>query len=142
MAKGPTTRDFTEQNTARAMQMGNFGMDWMRGVAEQSLNLGKAAFEGYLSSAHKTADSFNHRAAEIRERSVSLANETLSNTFDFASRIVHVKEPQEVFQLQREFLSRQVQTMADQTKEMGQIMAQGMNAASRTTVEQMRGAAE
>jgi len=142
MAKGPTTRDFAERNTDRAMQIGTDGMDWMRAVAEQSLNLSKAAFEGYLTTARKTADSINHQASEIRERSMSLATEALSNTFDFANRVVRVKEPKEVLQIQSEFLNRQVQTLAEQGKELGQIMVQGANAASRTAVEQMRGAAE
>jgi hypothetical protein len=55
---------------------------------------------------------------------------------------VRVQKPQEVLELQSEFLSRQAQALADQAKELGQIMVQGVNAASRTTVEQMRSAAE
>jgi hypothetical protein len=142
MAKAPTTRNFADQSTERAVQTGTDGMDWMRMVAEQSLNLSKAAFEGYFTTARKTAESINHQASEIRERSISLATEALSNTFDFANRVVRVKEPQDVLQIQSEFLSRQVQTLAEQGKELGQIMMQNVNAASRTAVEQMRGAAE
>jgi hypothetical protein len=78
----------------------------------------------------------------MRERSISLATEALSSTFDFANRVVRVQKPQEVLELQSEFLSRQAQALADQAKELGQIMVQGVNAASRTTVEQMRSAAE
>jgi hypothetical protein len=73
---------------------------------------------------------------------MSLANETLANTFDFANKAVRVKEPREAFRLQSEFLGRQVQTLADKTNELGQIIAQGANAASRTAAEQMRRAAE
>lgn len=114
----------------------------MGAIAEQSLNLSKAAFEGYLTTARKTADTIHHQVSEIREQSISLATEALSNTFDFADRVVRVKEPQEVLQLQSEFLSRQVQTLADKTNDLGQIIAQGTNAASRTAVEQMRKAAQ
>jgi len=141
MAKGQTTRDF-EQSTESAMQVQIHGMDWMRGLAEQSLKLSKAACDGYLTTARKTAESINHQASEIRERSISLASEALANTFDFANRVVRVKEPQEVLQLQSEFLSRQAQALADQTKELGQMLVQGANAATGTAVEQMRRAAE
>jgi hypothetical protein len=55
MAKSPTTRDFAEQTTESAMQAGTNGMDLMRMVAEQSLNLSKAAFEGYLTAARQCA---------------------------------------------------------------------------------------
>ncbi|HEY6258081.1 MAG TPA: phasin family protein [Xanthobacteraceae bacterium] len=142
MAKGPTARDFAEHTTERAMQMGNEGMDWMRVIAEQSLNLSKAALEGYLATARKTADTMNIQASEFRERSLSLANEALSHTFEFANQVMHVKDPQEVLRLQSEFLSRQVHTLAERTNELGQLVAQGVNAASRTAAEQIRSAAE
>jgi hypothetical protein len=141
MAKNSTTRDFAE-NAENVMQAGIQGTDWMRGIAEQSLHLSKAALEGYLTTAHKTAEGINQQAAELRERSVSLATEVLTNTFDFVHRAVRVKKPQEVFELQSEFLSRQAQALADQAKELSQIMLQNANAASRTSAEQMRSAAE
>jgi hypothetical protein len=140
MAKN-STRDFAE-NAENVMQAGIHGTDWMRGIAEQSLHLSKAALEGYLTTAHKTAEDINQQAAELRERSVSLATEVLTNTFDFVHKAVRVKKPQEVFELQSEFLSRQAQALADQAKELGQIMMQNANAASRTSAEQMRSAAE
>jgi hypothetical protein len=142
MAKGPTTRDFADQSTDRAMQVGTYGMDWMRGAAEQSLKLSKTVLESYLTTVRTTSDNIHHRASEMRERSISLATDTLTNTFDFADRVVSVKEPQEVLQLQSEFVARQVQTLAEQTKELGQIMLQGAKLASKSAVEQMRGAAE
>jgi hypothetical protein len=36
MAKNPT--DFAQQNTERAAQATNYGMNWMREIAEQNLN--------------------------------------------------------------------------------------------------------
>ena len=136
MAKSPTSSDSADQSA------GIGGMNWMRTMAEQSLSLSKAAFEGYLTTARKTADSMHQQASEIREQSISLASEALSNTFDFADRVVRVKEPQEILRLQSEFLSRQVQTLTDRTNELRQIIAQGANAASRTAAEQARPAAE
>jgi hypothetical protein len=141
MAKNPA-RHFAEQSTETARQAGTYGMDWMRGMAEQSLHLSKAAFEGYLTTAHKTAESIDRQTSELRERSISLAAEALSSTFDFANRMVRVTKPQEVLELQSEFFSRQAQALADQAKELGQIMVQGATAASRTATEDMRTAAE
>ena len=134
---GATTRD-----TQRVTTGTNHGMDWMRVVAEQSLNLSKAAFEGFLTSTRQTSGAIEHQASGIRERSISLAAEALGNTYDFAQRVVHAREPQEFLQLQGEFLSRQTKMLADQTKELGQIMVQGANATQRAATEQMRKAAE
>ena len=41
----------------------------MRQVMEQSLNQSRAMCEGFLTTAHKTADSLDQQASEIRERS-------------------------------------------------------------------------
>ena len=67
---------------------------------------------------------------------MSLAAETLSNTFDFAHNIVHAREPQELLQLQSEFISRQAQAVAEQSKELGhkevgRTTSQGIGDASR-----------
>jgi hypothetical protein len=98
MAKGPTMK-FPEPNAERAMQVANYGMDSMREMTEQSLNQSKTLFEGILTMTRKTVENIDQQACEIRERSMSLAAETLSNTFDFAHNIVHAREPQELLQL-------------------------------------------
>jgi hypothetical protein len=131
MAKGPTMK-FPEPNAERAMQE-NYGMDSMREMTEQSLNQSKALFEGILTTTRKTVENIDQQAREIRERSMSLAAETLSNTFDFAHNIVHAREPQELLQLQSEFISRQAQAVAEQSKELGQSIVQGAKELGRTT---------
>ena len=142
MAKARTTTHDITDAAERAMDMGNEGMEWFRMMAEQSLNLSKAALDGYIATTRRTADTMNNQAAEISERSLSLANEALSNTFEFANRVMHVKDPQEIVRLQSEFLSRQVQTLSEKANELGQLVAQGVNAASRSVAEQMHKAAE
>jgi len=142
MAKARTTTHDITDAAERAMDIGNEGMEWFRMMAEQSLNLSKAALDGYIATTRRTADTVNNQAAEIRERSLSLANEALSNTFEFANRVMHVKDPQEIVRLQSEFLSRQVQTLSEKANELGQLVAQGVNAASRSVAEQMHKAAE
>ena len=94
MAKNPT--DFAQQNTERAVQATNYGMNWMREIAEQNLNQSKAALEGLLMITRKAVDDIDHQASVVRERSLLLAEETLSNTFDFAQKLVRMREPQEL----------------------------------------------
>jgi len=137
MAKGPG--DFAQQNTERAVQATNYGMNWMREIAEQNLNQSKAALEGLLMITRKAVDDIDHQASVVRERSLLLAEETLSNTFDFAQKLVRMREPQELAQLQSEFVSRQAQILGDQTKELGQSIMRGANEMAKTT---LAGAAE
>ena len=143
MAKGPTAtasmanddiRDFAEQNTERAKQAADSGLNWVREVAEHSVRQSRAVFDGVLNTAQATAEILDHQASEARQRSMTLAAETLSNTFDFAQRFVRATNPQEMIQLQSEFITRQVQMFTEQTKELGQNVIQGANEAARTSV--------
>ena len=125
MARNPT--DFAHQNAERAVQATNYGMNWMREIAEQNLNQGKVAVESFLTITRKAIDGLDQQASAIRERSMALADETFQNTFDFAQKLVRLREPQELAQLQSEFVSRQAQVFGDQTRELGQKIMQGAN---------------
>src|SRR5262245_40235289 len=92
--------DFAQQNTERAMQ----ATDWMRAIAEQNVNQSKAALEGPLTIARNAFRGVDQQVSAICEQ-------TLSNAFDFADRLVRMKGPQEFAQIQTEFVSRQAQML-------------------------------
>ena len=116
-----------EQNAERAMQAANFGMDWMRQMTDEFLNQSRVMFEGFFSTVQKTADSFEQQASEVRHRSMTLATEALSNAFDFAHKVSRAKDPQELVQLQSEFVSQQAQAVAEQSKLLGESISRGAN---------------
>ncbi len=101
MVKGTT--NFARQTTEQAVQ----ATDWMRAIAEQNLNQSKAAFERLLTIARSAVSGVDQQAAFMRD-SMLFAEETLENTFDFAQKLVRMKEPQEFPQIQTEFVSRQL----------------------------------
>ena len=107
----------------------------LRAIAEQNLNQSKAAFDGLLTVARKAVRDVDQQTAAICEHSMTFAEETLSNTFDFAHKLMHMKEPQELAQIQSEFVSRQAQLLGDQTKELGQAIMQGAHEAAKTVRE-------
>lgn len=146
MAKGPTVnfsaaenRDFAQQNTEQAMRISNYGMNLMREVAEQNLNQSKVVLESLLMITRKAIDDIDHQSSDFRQRSMLLAEETFSNAFDFAYKLVRATEPKELARVQSEFVSRQAQAFAEQAKELGQSIVQGANEMARATNE---GAAE
>ena len=73
--------------------------------------------------------------AAVREHSMLFAEETLSNTFDSAHKLVRMREHQEFAQIQTEFVSRQAQVLGDQTKELGERIMQGVDDAAKTALE-------
>jgi hypothetical protein len=133
MAKGTT--DFAQQNTERAVQATNYSMNWMREIAEQNLTQSKAASEGFLMITRKAVDGMDHQWSVICKSSMLFAEQTLSNTFDFAYKLARMREPQELAQIQSDFVSRQAQIVGDQTKELGQRVAEGVNDVTKTTLE-------
>jgi hypothetical protein len=113
--------DFAQQNTERAVQASN----WVLAIAEQNLNQSKAALEGLLTIARNAVPSVHRQSSAICEHSIAAAEQSLSNAFDFAHRVIRIKEPQELVQIQSDFVSRQAQVLGEQTKELGQRMMQG-----------------
>jgi hypothetical protein len=123
--------DFAKQNTERAMQ----ATDWMRAIAEQNFNQSKAALEEFLTISRNAVRGVDQQAAAICENSFSVAEETLSNTFDFANKVVRMKGPQEFAHIQSEFISRQARLLGDQTKELGQSIMQGASEVTQSTFD-------
>ena len=75
MAKEPTT-NFPEQSAQSAMQVQN----WLRQMMEQNLNQTRSVLDELLTTASKAVAGIDQQATEIRGRTMSLAQETLSNT--------------------------------------------------------------
>jgi hypothetical protein len=123
-----STMDFAQQNTERAT-------DWMRAIAEQNLNQSRAAFEGLLTVARNAVRDVDQQTVAICEHSMMFAEETLSNSFDFAHKLMRMKEPQELAQIQSEFVSRQAQLLGDQTKELGQRIMHGAHEGAKMARE-------
>jgi hypothetical protein len=132
MARSAT--DFAEHNTQRAVEATNYGLSWLREIAEQNLNQSKAAADSWLTVTRKAVEALDQQASAIREQSVVVADETLSSTFDFLHRLYRMKDPNELAQIQGEFVSRQAQIVGDQTKEFGQAIMKGASEVTGTTL--------
>ena len=127
MAK--STMDFAQQNTERAVQATN----WVLAIAEQNLNQSKATLEGLLTIARNAVPSVHRQSSAICEHSIAAAEQSLSNAFDFAHRVIRIKELQELVQIQSDFVSRQAQMLVEQTKELGQRMMEGAQEIEKAT---------
>ena len=132
------TKDFAQRDAERAVQATNYGLTWMREIAEQNLNQSKTAMESLLEVTKRTGSGIDHQASAIRKSSMHIAQETLSNLFDFAHKLMSAKDMPGVAQIQADFVSRQAQLVGDQTKELGQVITQGMNVATDVAAETAR----
>lgn len=139
------TTEFAQQTNARAMQAATFGVTWAREFTDESFSQGRQALDGFLRIGRKMAEDFETQACALRAHATALTETTLSNTMELGQKLARAKEPQEIAQCQSEFMARQAQALADQTKVFGEKMQQAAEDLARTTsrvVEEARRRAE
>jgi len=129
---------FAQQNAERAMESANFGLMWTREFAEQTLNQGKAALDGFLKASNKIAKTFESQSSAIREQTAVLTEKALSTSVDFGQKVLRAGEPDELVRLQTEFVSQQAQIFAEQTKELGQKIQSATQTAYNTLADAAR----
>jgi hypothetical protein len=120
--------DFAQQSSERATQAANFGIIWSSEFVEGSFNRSRQAIDGFMRISRKMTEEFDSQVGIIREEMISLTQMTLSNTMEFGEKLARAKEPCEFAEVQSEFLARQVQTLADHTKDFGDKMQQATQA--------------
>jgi phasin len=98
----------------------------MRDFAEKSVDQAKKAFDGFMTAAYKAAGTMEGSTAivhtgakDIGRKALTYAEQNVAAALDFAGRLVNAKDPQEVLQLQSEFIRAQLQTFAEQAKDIG-----------------------
>ncbi len=98
----------------------------MREFAERSVAQARQAFEGFMGAVHKTSNMFDSSATptfasakDISTKAVAFAEANVNAAFDFAEKLVHAKDLQDVLKLQSEYLQSQLEAVQQQAREMG-----------------------
>lgn len=102
----------------------------MRAMAEKSVEQARVAFNSFLGAAQQAMTNFEGQtlaaqagAKDIGEKALSYAERNVANTFAFASRVVHAKDPQEFIRLQTEFVQNQIKELSEQAKDLSEAAA-------------------
>jgi phasin family protein len=122
-----------QQNAESAVQV----TEWMRNMTDQLLNQSKMMWEGSLTTARDAFEGVDQQASEIRGRLLSLTEATLANSFDFAHKTIQARGPQDLLQLESEFISKQAQLIAEQSKQLGESAMRGAQEVGRMTSRRM-----
>jgi phasin len=110
-----------------AKQAGGFEVPReMRSLAEQSVQQARQAFDTFISAAQTAASNIEGQAQaaqagakDVRQKAVAFAEQNVATSFDFAEKLVHAKDVEEVTRLQTEFVQRQMSALAEQAQELG-----------------------
>jgi phasin len=105
----------------------------MRDFAEKSVDQAKKAVEGFMGAAAKAVDTVQSQtntsqtgAADFTRKAMAQAETNVNAAFSHAQQLVRAKDPQEVMQLQSEFLKAQLAQVQAQMKDLGAAMQAGM----------------
>lgn len=97
----------------------------MRAFAEQSVAQAKRAFETFITATQKAVSTAEGHAAtaragarDVAELSMRNAEKNIAASFDFAQKLVRATTPQEVMQLQTDYVKAQIQQLTEQAKDM------------------------
>jgi hypothetical protein len=134
--------EFAQQTGERAMEAATFGLTWAREFAEENFSQGKNALDSFMRVSRKMTEDLEDQLCAIRAHNTALAEQMLGNTMEFGQKLARAKEPQEFAQCQSEFMARQAQAIADQTKVLGQKIQQAAQEFAKTTSSAMNEAAK
>ena len=109
----------------------------MRTMAERSLTQTRQALDSFLGAARRTAETMEQTtekvqagAKDMAQRTLSLAEQNIRTSLDYAERLVRAKDLQEAAQIQSEFVRSQVEAMQAQMKEFGSAAQSAMSQAT------------
>ncbi|WP_349359477.1 phasin [Stappia sp.] len=112
--------------------------DQMREMADQSVEQARKAFDEYMATMRKTigsveesaktvkagADDFSRTALEYTEEHVAAA-------FDLAQKMVRAEDPQQMLQLQGEYMRKQMEALGEQVRDLGDKASKTAQQASK-----------
>ena len=89
-------------------------------MIEQSMEQVGTAINGYLQFFQRSVPSNLMGGSELTNKVLIHAEHNVASALAFARRLLQVKDPQDLFMLQMEFIQAQMQAMAEQAKELGE----------------------
>ena len=109
----------------------------VREFAERSVEQARQAFETFLEVTQRAAGIAGGAAKAPQDGAKSVSAHVLACTeqnvnaaFDLAQKLIKVKDPQEAFALQSEYVKAQLETLQTQAKELGVVLQKSLTPGS------------
>ena len=103
----------------------------MRRLAETSVAQAKQAFDGFMSAAQQAVSRMESQtaaaqagASDMSRKAMAFASQNMAASFTFAQKLALARDVEEVMRLQADFLRAQMQTFAEQARELGASFTQ------------------
>jgi len=109
----------------------------MRAMAEKGVEQAKVAFDSFVAAAQQAVSTAENQAVtartgakEMSELAMRYAERNITSSFEFAQKLIHAKDPQDLTALHSEFVKNQIATLTEQAKEFG---SKASNLAKKST---------
>jgi hypothetical protein len=90
----------------------------VRKITEQSVEQVKTAINGYLQFFQRAVPGDVTGGSELSNKILGYAGRNIASAFEFAQRLVQVRDVQELSKLQTDFIQAQMQAMTQQAKDL------------------------
>ena len=97
----------------------------IREMAEQGVDQVRKAMDDFWSQASSAVDDFERRSEALREeggalqrKAVTMAEENIKSSLDFAESLVKAKDPEEIMKLQQSYLDERMKALTNQMQEL------------------------
>jgi hypothetical protein len=117
------TQNFTEI-PQQARDMAKKSIDQQRAAFDQFMAVMAGAMETWSKGSLSNQNTLGFKA--VQDRTMAFAKQNAESTFALASDIANAKDFQEVLSLQSKYAQTQMQSYAQQTKELGLLSAEAM----------------
>lgn len=102
----------------------------MRAFAEKSVEQAKQAFESFIAAAQHAVNTAESQAAttrsgakEVGEMAIGFTQRNVASSFEFAEKLVHAKDAQELTALHSDYVKSQIAALTEQAKELSKQAA-------------------
>ena len=112
----------------------------MRAFAEQSVAQAQKAFDELMAATQRTLSGFEGQTASaqsglrgLQQKVITFSERNVAASFDFAQKLLHARDGEEIMRLHAEFVKAQVQALTEQTRELAQHATAATAATTRSS---------
>jgi phasin len=118
-AKGATSLNKSMEKSAMDPKMTMQVPEVVREVAEKAVEQTEKAFDAFLSAANNSVGMIPGPATDISKKTLALTERNMKVAFEYARKLLHAKDMQEIMQIQGDFFKNQLAAAEEQMKQMG-----------------------
>ena len=107
----------------------------MRKMTEQTLEQVRAAIHSYLQFFQRAVPGNVIGGSELTNKILGYAEHNVASAFEFAQRLVQVRDIQGLMSLQTEFIQAQMQTITEQAKDLSETATKALMERAKTPTE-------